>query len=86
MCLLGNLGHQDKVQLGGEVDGVGEEVGVLHVVEVGDGVPVHHVLVLVGRVGVGVIVWEREGGDPLGPLAHFRGGVLHLIVHSGTGD
>ena len=63
------------------MDVVGEEVGVLRVLVVGDGVPVHHVLVLVGRVE-----WVGEGGDSLGPLAHFRGGELHLIVHSGTGD
>ena len=52
MCLLGNLDHQDEVQLGGEVDGLGEEVGVLLVLEVGDGGPVRHVLVLVGHGGV----------------------------------
>ena len=84
MCLLGNLDRHDEVQLGGEVDGVGEEVGVLHVVEVGDGVPVHHVLVLVGRVGVGVAQFPNVG-DPLGPLAHFGGGVLHLVFDSVTG-
>ena len=49
MCLLGNLDHQDEVQLGGEVDGLGEEVGVLHVLEVGGGGLVRHVLVLVGH-------------------------------------
>ena len=36
------------------MDVVGEEVGVLHVLEVGDGEPVHHVLVLVWPGGVSV--------------------------------
>ena len=34
---------------------VGEEIGVLRVLEVGDGEAVHHVLVLVG--GVVVVGW-----------------------------
>ena len=38
------------------MDDVGEEVGVLRVLEVGDGEPVHHVLVLVGPVGVCVVL------------------------------
>ena len=79
VCLLGNLDHQDEVQLGGEDVGVGEvfgvlhvlelvlgsggEVGVLHVeVEEGDGGPVHHALVQVGRGGVlGDLVLVRVG-------------------------
>ena len=36
---------------------VGEEIGVLHVLEVGDGEAVHHVLVLVGSGGVVVVGW-----------------------------
>ena len=38
------------------MDVVGEEVGVLRVLEVGDGEPVHHVLVLVGPGGVCVVL------------------------------
>ena len=38
------------------MDVVGEEVGVLHVLEVGDGEPVHHVLVPVGPGGVCVVL------------------------------
>ena len=51
VCLLGSLDDQDKVQLGGEVDGLGEEIVV---VDVGDVGTVHHVLVLVGRGGSAV--------------------------------
>ena len=51
MCLLGNLDRHDEVQLGGEVDGLGEEIVVLDVGDVGT---VHHVLVLVGRGGSAV--------------------------------
>ena len=87
MCLMGNLDLHDYVQLGGEVDGLGEEVVVLDVLVVGDEGAVHHVHVVVGRGGVVVVGWLealvvvrwREGGHLLG--VHVGLGVPQPVLH-----
>ena len=87
MCLMGNLDLHDYVQLGGEVDGLGEEVVVLDVLVVGDEGAVHHVHVVVGRGGVVVVGWLealavvrwREGGHLLG--VHVGLGVPQSVSH-----
>ena len=64
---------------------VGEEVGVLLVLEVGDVGVVHHVLVLVGREGVEVVGWlEALVVGWLVFIFIVKGGHL-LGVHVGLG-
>ena len=64
---------------------VGEEVGVLLVLEVGDVGVVHHVLVLVGREGVEVVGWlEALVVGWLVFIFIVKGGHL-LGIHVGLG-